>query len=112
MNKLLLALTALPFTAGVALAAGHPQPLTDRQMDSVNAGYLSIAIADAEGSAGALSIVITTTATVSQVNPIAAFTMGETSTTLFKSIAGSASSTVTSTFRPVNIPGISAGNTF
>jgi hypothetical protein len=110
MNKLLLAMAALPFTAGVAAAAGHPQPLTDREMDSVNAGYAAISIADAEGYAGALSVVVTTTATVSQVLPIASFSFGESSSTLFKSVAASQSSTVTSTYRPVNIPGVSPGN--
>jgi hypothetical protein len=110
MKKLLLALAALPLTAGLAVA-GQPHPLSDKQMDKVTAGYTSISVADAEGYAGALSIVVATTATVSQVVPIGSFSFGETSSTLFKSLAGSSSSTVTSTYRPVNIPGVSPGNT-
>ena len=109
MKKLLLAMVALPLTGGLA-AAGQPHALSDKQMDKVTAGYVAISLADAEGYAGALSIVVTTTATVSQVAPIASFTMGETSSTLFKSLAGSSSSTITSTYRPVNIPGVSPGN--
>jgi hypothetical protein len=37
MNKLLAALVALPFLAGVAMAA-QPAPLNDTQMDQVTAG--------------------------------------------------------------------------
>jgi hypothetical protein len=38
MNRLLYGLAALPFLAGVSLAA-QPAPLTDTQMDVVTAGF-------------------------------------------------------------------------
>jgi hypothetical protein len=115
MKKLLIALTALPFMAGVA-AAGQPQPLKDQQMDKVTAGFSSVSIADAEALVGSLGIGLTTTAAVSQVNPIATAngpsipgtSTSEFSSTLFKAIAASQSSSVTATFRPLPIPGVSA----
>jgi hypothetical protein len=105
MKKVLMGLAALPFLAGVA-AAG--QPLTDRQMDRVTAGFTATSIADAEGLVGESGIVLTTTASLSQVLPFATAKMGETSSTLFKSLAAAQSSTVTSTFTPAAIPGLSA----
>jgi len=38
MKKFVLGLAVLPFLAGMSLA-GQPQPLTDRQMDKVAAGF-------------------------------------------------------------------------
>lgn len=38
MKKMLLALAALPFLAGIALA-DQPVPLNDNQMDKVTAGF-------------------------------------------------------------------------
>lgn len=98
MKKLLLALTAMPFMAGVAAAA---QPLNDQQMDRVTAGFFSTAIADAEGIVGRAGTLLTTTATLSQVLPYASATpvvggvTSEFTATLFKSIAASQSSSVT-----------------
>jgi hypothetical protein len=97
MKGLVVALIATPFMAGAALAA---QPLTDSQMDGVNAGFTSLSWADAEGLVGESGIVYTATATVSQVNPLAIGTMGETSSILYKSLSGSQSSTATFLYTP------------
>jgi len=100
MKKLLIALAALPFMAGVA-SASQPQPLSDKQMDQVTAGFFSTAIADAEGIVGRAGTLLTTTATLSQVLPYAAAqptvggVLSEFTSTLFKSIAASQSSSVT-----------------
>jgi len=101
MKSLIVALMALPLMAGAASAA---QPLSDSQMDGVNAGFTSISIADAEGLVGESGIVLTATATLSQVNPIAIASYGETTTFLFKSVAASQSSTVTARFVPQTAP--------
>jgi hypothetical protein len=104
MKKVLMGLAVLPFLAGVA-AAG--QPLTDQQMDRVTAGFTATSIADAEGLVGESGIVLTTTASLSEVQPFATAKLGETSSTLFKSLAAAQSSTVTSTYSPAPIPGLS-----
>ena len=101
MNKLLLAIAAFPLMAGAANAA---QPLNDKQMDRVTAGFTSIATADAEGLVGALGTVLASTATLSLVIPFATATRGETSSTLWKSLSAAASSTITSTTAPLPIP--------
>jgi hypothetical protein len=103
MRKVLMALAALPFMAGVAMAG---QPLTDQQMDRVTAGFSALSVADAEGLVGESGIVLTTTASLSQVLPFATATMGETSSTLIKSLSAAQSSTVTSSFPPSPIPGL------
>lgn len=105
MKRLLMALAALPCVAGAAYA-GQLQPLSDKQMDKVTAGFTSLSIADAEGLVGESGIVLTTTATVSEVVPIATATMGETTSTLYKSVGASQASTVTSTYRPIAITGV------
>jgi hypothetical protein len=89
MKKLLMGLAALPFITGVAWAG---QPLTADQMDRVTAGYMSIANAAAEGTAGESGEVITTTATLSEVLPIASHSTGEFSSTLYKAISAAQSS--------------------
>ena len=101
MKSLVIALMALPFMAG---AAGAAQPLNDEQMDSVNAGFTAISIADAEGLVGESGIVQATTATVSQVSPAALTTFGETTSILFTSVAASQSSTITARFVPQALP--------
>lgn len=101
MKKVLMGMAALPFLAGAAVAG---QPLTNQQMDRVTAGFTSVAVADAEGLVGESGIVLTTTATLSEVAPFASATLGEASSTLFKSISAAQSSTVTSTFTPAGIP--------
>jgi len=107
MKTLFMALAALPLLAGAA-AAGQPQALNDKQMDKVTAGFTALSIADAEGLVGESGIVLTTTASLSQVVPIARATMGETSSTLYKSVAAAQSSTVTSTYSPLPIPTMAA----
>ncbi len=87
-----MGLAALPLLTGVA-AAG--QPLSNQQMDRVTAGFSAISIADAEGLAGQGMIVITNTATLSEVFPVATKTVGETSSTLYESLSVAQSSTIT-----------------
>ena len=103
MKNVLMALAALPFMAGIAVAA----PLSDRQMDQVTAGFTALSIADAEGLVGSLGTVLTTTASLSQVLPFATATRGEISSTIFKSLAAAQSSTVTAVTPPAPIPGLS-----
>ncbi len=101
-TKVLMGLAALPFAASLAVAG---QPLTDQQMDRVTAGFTALSIADAQGVVGESGVVLTTTASASQVRPIATLRLDEFTSTLFKSVAGAQSSTVTSTITPVAIPG-------
>lgn len=97
MRKVLMGLAALPFLTVVA-AAG--QPLTDQQLDGITAGFDSSAQADAQGVVGQSQILFTSAATLAQVEPFATAFLGETSSTLFKSLAASQSSSAT-TFTPL-----------
>jgi len=99
-----MGMAALPFLTGMAVAG---QPLTSQQMDRVTAGFSAISVADAEGLVGESGIVLTTTASLSQVLPFATATLGESGSTLYKSVAAAQSSTVTSTYSPAAIPGLS-----
>lgn len=101
-TKVFMGLAALPFAASLAVAG---QPLTDQQMDRVTAGFTAISIADAQGVVGESGVVLATTASASQVVPIATLRAQEFTSTLFKSVAAAQSSTVTSTITPVPIPG-------
>ena len=103
MKKVLMGLAALPFLAGVAVAG---QPLTDGQMDRVTAGFTATSIGDAEGVVGESGLLLTTTATLAQVSPLATATLGETSSTLYKSLAAAQSSSVTSTIVLTPVPGL------
>lgn len=104
MKKALMGLAALPFLADVAFAG---QPLTDQQLDRVTAGFTALSVGDAQGVVGESGILLTTTATLAEVAPLATATLGETSSTIFKSLAASASSSVTSTITPLPVPGLS-----
>jgi hypothetical protein len=104
MKKVLMGLAALPFLAGVA-AAG--QPLTDQQLDRVTAGFTASSVADAQGLVGESGIVITASATLAEVAPFATARMGETSSTLIKSLSAAQSSSATFTYSPAPIPGLS-----
>ena len=104
MKKVLMGLAALPFLAGVAVAG---QPLTDRQMDRVTAGFTATSIADAEGVVGESGVLLTTTATLAEVAPFATATAGELTSTLFKSVAAAQSASATFTITPLPIPGVS-----
>jgi len=116
MKKLLIALAALPFTAGIA-AAGQPLALNDKQMDRVTAGFTATSIADAIGLVGSRGTLLTTTATTSYVEPIFAATptvtvggvpaTSEFTSTLFKSVSAAQSSSVTGTLPLQAIPGFS-----
>ncbi len=101
MRKLLMGLAALPFCVGVASAA---QPLTNQQMDQVTAGFTAISIADAEGLVGRGGIILSTTASLSQVTPYATATVGEASVTAMKSVAAAQSSSVSSSLPTVSLP--------
>ena len=111
MNKVLMGMAALPLLSGAAFAG---QPLTAQQMDRVTAGFSALTIADAEGLAGESGIVYTSTAGLSQVIPYATAktvnqgVTSEVGSTLYQSLAVSQSSTVTSTYTPSSIPGLSA----
>jgi hypothetical protein len=98
MKKLLMGVAALPFCVGVAVAG---QPLTNQQMDRVTAGYSAISVADAEGLVGSGAAVLTTTGSLSQVNPFATATVGEASITAYKSLAAAQSSTATTAIKTV-----------
>ncbi|HUK08121.1 MAG TPA: hypothetical protein VLX09_09665 [Stellaceae bacterium] len=108
MKKLLLALGLAPLMAGTAMAA---QPLTDNQMDGVTAGFASFSTADAQALG---KIVASVTATVAQVavvttssgHPVTA-TYGETTLTLFKSIAGAQSASSATNSLPTLSIGLS-----
>ena len=94
MNKLLAGVAALPFLSGVAFAA---QPLSDHQMDTVTAGFGSIATAAAEASGGVIQV---TTATLAETAVIGTLTccivsgssLDEKTLNIVKSVAASASS--------------------
>jgi pectate lyase len=103
MKSLVMALMALPFMAGAAAAA---QPLNDAQMDGVTAGFTALSTADAEGLVGESGVVLTTTASLSQVNPAATATEGETFSILYKSLSAAQSSTITSLTLPAPIPSL------
>jgi hypothetical protein len=98
-----MGLAMLPCASGLAVAG---QPLTVQQMDKVTAGFTALSIADAQGIVGESGVLLVTTASASQVEPIATFRTGEFTSTLFKSIAAAQSSTVTSTITPAAIPGV------
>jgi hypothetical protein len=106
MKKVLMGLAILPFLAGIA-AAG--QPLTDRQLDRVSAGFDAMALAEAEGLVGLGGQVITTTATLSQVQRIGVGTLGEVSSNLYKAISAASASTITSVHQPSSFLGGGAG---
>jgi hypothetical protein len=108
MNKFVLGLAAVPLLAGTASAA---QPLSDKQMDTVTAGFSAFATADAQALG---KIVATLTATVAAVNvvttstgaPVTA-TFGETTLTLIKSVSGSQSASSASNTLPTVSLGLS-----
>jgi hypothetical protein len=104
MRKLFMGLAILPF---LTVGASASELLSNQQMDGVTAGFDAISIADAEGLVGGNSSVLTTTATLAQVNPFAKVSVGETSFTIYKSLAASTSSTVTSSL-PVVPLGLSS----
>lgn len=64
MNKLLAGVAALPFLTTAAFAA---QPLSDRQMDGVTAGFFAFATAGAEAQGAQIA---GATATLAQVQEL------------------------------------------
>jgi hypothetical protein len=109
MKKFLLGLAALPLLASTAWAG---QPLSDRQMDEVTAGFSAFATADAQALG---KIVATLTATVASVDVVTTstgapvtVTFGETTLTLIKSLSGSQSASSASNTLPTVALGLSA----
>ena len=105
MNKLLLAIAAVPLMAGAANAAS--QRLSDKQMDGVTAGFSATSIADARGLVGPLETVLTTTTTLALVVPYATASQGQIIWTLLGS--SSTAPTVASTTPLFAIPGLAGG---
>jgi hypothetical protein len=109
MNKFVLGLAAVPLLAGAASVA---QPLSDRQMDAVTAGFSAFSTADAQALG---KIVATLSATVASVDvvtssagaPVTA-TFGETTLTLIKSVSGAQSASSASNTLPTVSLGLSA----
>jgi hypothetical protein len=109
MNKLVLGLAAVPLLASVASAG---QPLTDKQMDTVTAGFSAFSTADAQALG---KIVATLSATVSTVDvvttstgaPVTA-TFGETTLTLIKSVSAAQSASSASNTLPTVSLGLSS----
>lgn len=64
MNKLLIGLATVPLMSSVAFAA---QPLTDRQMDAVTAGFTAFSTSLAESFGGVTS---TATANLAEVSAL------------------------------------------
>jgi hypothetical protein len=109
MNKFVLGLAAVPLLASAASAG---QPLTDKQMDTVTAGFSAFSTADAQALG---KIVATLTATVAAVDvvttstgvPVTA-TFGETTLTLIKSVSAAQSASSASNTLPTVSLGLSA----
>jgi len=109
MNKFVLGLAAVPLLASAASAG---QPLTDKQMDTVTAGFSAFSTADAQALG---KIVATLTATVAAVDvvttstgvPVTA-TFGETTLTLIKSVSAAQSASSASNTLPNVSLGLSA----
>lgn len=105
MNKLLAGVAALPFLSTVAFAG---QPLSDRQMDTVTAGFASFANAAAEASGG---VIQTTTATLAETAIIGTVSccvvsgnsLDEKTLNIVKSLAASTSSS-SATSLSTNVP--------
>lgn len=112
MTKFIIAMAALPFAAGVALAG---EPLTNQQLDRVTAGFSASSSADAQALG---KIVASASATLSQVAvvttdagaPVTA-TFGETTLTLIKSLAVAQSASSATNTLPTVAIGLSAPGT-
>jgi len=98
MMKWLFGLAALPFLAGVALAA---QPLSEAQMDKVTAGFDLTSVADAQ-ALGPLAF--TATATTDLVEAVASVSSGEVTIRLFKGLGGSSSASLAIDVPRLNLP--------
>jgi hypothetical protein len=109
MNKFLLGVAGASLLSGAAWAG---QPLSDRQMDAVTAGFSAFSTADAQALG---KIVATLSATVASVDvvttstgaPVTA-TFGETTLTLIKSISGASSASSASNTLPTISLGLSS----
>lgn len=93
MNRLLAGVAVLPFLSTVAFAG---QPLSDRQMDAVTAGFGSIATAAAQAEG---AVITATTATLAEVAVLGSVTVAERTINIIKSVAASSSSSTA-----VNLP--------
>jgi hypothetical protein len=104
MNKLLIGLAAVPLMSGVALAA---QPLNDRQMDTVTAGFAATASSEAESYGG---LTFSATANLAEVAALSTssgapvtVTSGEVTLNIIKAVSASQSESTAS-----NIPSLEA----
>lgn len=105
MNKLLAGVAALPFLSGVAFAA---QPLSDRQMDTVTAGFGAAATAGAEALGGVIQTKTATLAEVAIIGTIKCCVVSSTSLdektlNIVKSVSASTSS-ASATSLTTNVP--------
>lgn len=94
MNKLLIGLAAVPLMSSVAFAS---QPLTDRQMDTVTAGFLALATSEAESFGGVTSAATSNLAEVAALRtgsgagtPVTV-TVGEVTLNIIKAVSASQS---------------------
>jgi hypothetical protein len=97
MNKLLIGLATLPLMSGVALAA---QPLSDRQMDTVTAGFSALSTSEAESFGGVVSAFQSDLAEVAALRDnsgaLVTVTSGEITLNIIKSVAASQSASTAS----------------
>ena len=92
MNKLLIGLATVPLLSGVAFAA---QPLNDRQMDVVTAGFSATASSEAEAFGGLTSAATANLAEVAALRTnsgaLVTVTSGEVTLNIIKAVSASQS---------------------
>ncbi len=93
MNKLLIGLAAVPLMSSVAFAA---QPLSDRQMDAVTAGFSALSTSEAEAYGG---VTFSSTANLAEVaalrnnsGALVTVTFNEVTLNIIKSVSAAQSS--------------------
>jgi hypothetical protein len=92
MNKILTGLATVPLLSGVAFAG---QPLSDRQMDAVTAGFSALATSEAESFGGVTAAATANLAEVSALRnnagALVTVTFNEVTLNLIKSVSASQS---------------------
>lgn len=86
MNKALLGLVAVPLLASAAFAA---QPLTDRQMDAVTAGFDAFATAESQALGKIVTTTSSTVALVANVTTPVTIGTGSAARTILVPVSGS-----------------------
>lgn len=89
MKRVLMGLAALPFCVCAASAA---QPLTNRQMDHVTAGFSAVVIAAANGQAAPGELIQTGTKAMALIEAVATATTLDATITLYRSNSAAQSS--------------------